>query len=73
MIYKIFSIKDVVVGAFSDILIFPNTDVAKRYFKSLCAESKVKNDLQLFALGSYNSVTGEIESDVTFLMGGSDE
>ena len=71
--YEIYSVKDVVTGNFSDIQIMVNRDCAIRWFKGLCAESKIKNDLQLFYLGTYNLSTGEISSAVDFVVGGSDE
>lgn len=52
MNYKLYSIKDVLSGNFTDILIFNNEEMAVRYFNGLCAESKIKDDLQLFCLGS---------------------
>ena len=55
--YAIYSIKDVVTGNFSDIQAFVNRDQAIRYFKGLCAESKIKTDLQLFELGEYDIQT----------------
>lgn len=72
MNYKLFSIKDVLSGNFTDILIFNNEEMAVRYFNGLCAESKIKDDLQLFCLGEYNSQTGAIISDVKFIKGGAD-
>ena len=70
--YGIYSIKDTVTGNFSDIIIMVNEEAAKRYFMGLCQESKIKNDLQLYCLGSYNVETGEIESKVDFIVGGAD-
>lgn len=70
--YAIYSIKDVVTGNFSDIQAFVNRDQAIRYFKGLCAESKIKTDLQLFELGEYDIQTGEIVSKVEFILGGAD-
>lgn len=70
--YAIYSIKDVVTGNFSDIQCFVNRDQAIRYFKGLCAESKIKTDLQLFELGEYDIQTGEIVSKVEFIIGGAD-
>lgn len=70
--YLIYSIKDTITGNFSDIIPMVNEEAAKRYFNGLCQESKIKNDLQLFCLGSYDIETGEIESKVEFIIGGAD-
>lgn len=72
MIYSIYSVKDVVSGSFTDILPFSNEAMAIRYFKGLCSESKIKNDLQLYKLGTYNIETGDIVSSVEFIAGGSE-
>lgn len=72
MVYLMFSIKDVLSGNFTEILLFNNKEMAVRYFNGLCAESKIKDDLQLFALGTYNTETGEIVSNVEFIKGGVD-
>lgn len=68
--YEIYSVKDVVSGDFTEITIFKNREMAMRWFKSLCAESKIAQDLQLFYLGTYNIATGEIKSAVEFIGGG---
>lgn len=70
MIYNIYSIKDSLVNRFSDILYFPNEAVAVRYFDTLCKESKISKDLQLFCLGTYNLDTGDLTSKVEFIKAG---
>ena len=72
MVYDIYSVKDVVTGNFSDITPFVNKDSAIRWFRGLCAESKISSDLQLYKLGIYYIETGVIESSVEFVMGGAD-
>ena len=72
MKYQLFSIKDVLSGAFNEILIFQNVELAKRYFQNLCAESKIKNDLQLFRLGEYDVETGITSTATDFIMSGSE-
>lgn len=72
MKYFLFSIKDVLSGNFSDILIFYNVEMAKRYFENLCKESKISKDLQLFCLGEFDIRTGEIQKAVEFICGGVD-
>lgn len=71
MILQMFSVKDVVGGSFSDIKLFNNTDVAKRWYNGLLAESKIAKDLQLYKLGTYNTDTGEVTPGFEFVQGGS--
>lgn len=63
-------VKDTISGFFSEPKPFYNKAMALRWFKGLCQESKISNDLQLFSLGSFNSETGEIVSEVQFIEGG---
>ena len=70
MNYEIYSVKDVVIGSFSDIKIMSNEAHATRWFKELCEQSKIKEDLQLYRLGVYSTETGCINSDVVFIVGG---
>lgn len=70
--YYICSIKDNVIGQFSELNMFVNEAQAKRHFNLVCSQSKVKNDLQLYKLGSYDLETGEIVNDVEFLVNGCD-
>lgn len=72
MKYYLYSVKDSLAGVFFDIQIFQNDEVALRYFRGLCSESKIKQDLQFYKLGEYDTVTGEIVSNVDFLLGGCD-
>lgn len=72
MNYFLYSIKDTCAGSFNEILIFQNDELAIRYFKNLCAESKIKNDLQLYKLGTYDNITGVITNNVEFLKGGAE-
>lgn len=68
----LYSIKDSLSGQFSQLVPFQNKEIAKRWFRQTCLESKIKNDLQLFYLGSYDIETGVIESKVEFVIGGSE-
>lgn len=52
MIYKLYSVKDVLTGDLSQVQLFVNNDIAKRWFYNLCSESKIAKDLQLFELGT---------------------
>lgn len=70
MIYEIYSIKDTVTGNFSDIKIFNNEASAVRWFRGLCDESKIGQDLQLYCLGTYNIENGEIHCLVDFIANG---
>ena len=51
MIYKIYSVKDVVAGQFSEPRIFMNEGLAVRWFKNLCEKSEISSDLSLYYLG----------------------
>lgn len=66
----LYSIKDTVTGCFSDIKMFVNEAQAKRWFDTFCAESKISSDLQLFSLGQYNALTGDIFPSVSFVKNG---
>lgn len=72
MEYFIFSVKDVLSGSLTNLELFVNMEMAIRWFNGLCAESKIKDDLQLFCLGTYNTSTGQIVSSVEFVKGGVD-
>lgn len=72
MKYQIYTIKDVLSGSMTDLLLFANDEMAIRYFNGLCQESKIKDDLQLFKLGEYETETGNITSSVKFIKGGVD-
>ena len=72
MRYKLYSVKDTVSGNFSDIQIFNNDEVAKRWFFNLCAESKISRDLQLYYLGDYDVQTAIIIPSVEYIAGGAD-
>ena len=70
MNYKIFSIKDTVTGQFSKPELFVNDMHAVRWFDGICSESKIKGDLQLYLLGTFDIETGDIISEVKFVQGG---
>lgn len=72
MIFNVYSIKDVLSGKMAQLELFNNDQMAKRYFANICSESKIKNDLQLFRVGSFNLDTGEIKADFEFICGGAD-
>lgn len=72
MKYELYSVKDVLSGNVGEIVIMPNEAMARRWFAGLCSESKIKNDLQLYRLGTYNVQTAEIVSAPEFILGGAD-
>lgn len=52
------AIRDRVVDAFADPVIFANEAAAIRSFKQSCAQSPIWSDLELFALGTYDRKRG---------------
>lgn len=70
MNYKMYSVKDVVVGSFSEVRLFNNEQSAVRWFDNACKETKIAGDLQLFYVGDFNAETGEIKANVEFIKGG---
>lgn len=76
MNYGIFAIKDVKVG-FMQPFIQVNEAVAVREFSNIVnrGESLVSqnySDMELWCLGSYDQDTGSIESDVRYVVKGTD-
>lgn len=61
MSYLIYSVKDNLSGTFSEFLLFTNDLVAIRYFNNFCKKSDIKNDLDLYKLGSFDTSLGKIE------------
>lgn len=70
MKYQLFTVKDCCSGQYSEIKPFVNQGTAERWFKQLCAESKIACDLQLYYLGEYDIITGIIEPKCEFICGG---
>lgn len=70
MTLYIFSIKDIVANSFSELKLFPNKEVAIRWFEETTASIKHSSDLQLFILGSYNLDTGAITPVFDYITGG---
>lgn len=74
MKYKLYCIKDTVVGNYSDPKLFVNEQSAVRYFDGLCAESKIAKDLQLYYLGEFDIFSGELSCvPCEFIKGGINE
>ena len=77
--YNLYAIKDTVVGELMNPLPMHNDEEAKRTFKeavnsnnpqsSICKNFK---DMQMICLGTYDSLTGQIVSDVRFIANGVD-
>lgn len=70
MSYEIFSIKDVLSGNMTDLKLFPNVAMAKRWFEETCSECKFSKDLQLFKLGTYDTQVGITSNELEFIMAG---
>lgn len=64
---KIYAIKDELAGIFGAPFLAPNDAVAQRQFQEQYKESYMKADLQLYALGEYDSDTGEISPKLKFI------
>lgn len=69
---KIFCLKDTVSGICGVPILFPNEQVALRALSeelksSDCGINHI-NDMQLFSLGDYNEMTGDIRSSVNFVV-----
>ncbi len=78
MIYNVYCIKDKKAGFFlNHIMIFDNDEVAKRglyeTYKNACDNSPhsplsaYPEDFELFRIGYFDTVSGEIDSDVNFI------
>lgn len=71
MVYYMFTVKDIVAGTFSDIKLFANEQLAKRWYNQLLAESKIAKDLQLYCIGTFNIETGLLlTTEPNFIQGG---
>lgn len=70
MEFQIYTVRDICAGTFTKLEIMTNEAVARRWFRAICAESKFPADLELFRLGTYDSQTGVINSNVEFIEGG---
>ena len=74
---NIYSVKDTVVGEMGNPFYLNNDEMAKRSFKNAANQEGSQialniNDMQLYRLGTLNTVTGEIESNVEFVMNGTE-
>lgn len=70
MKYIMFAVKDIVANTFSDIKLFINVEMAKRWFNNLLKESQIARDLQLFSLGVFDVDNGEVTPNLEFVQGG---
>lgn len=76
---NLYSIKDIKANRFQGVVPFPNDDMAKRAFTSAVNSSEsagllsqYPEDVQIFRLGSFDDVSGEIQSKQEFLWNGLD-
>ncbi|UPW36501.1 nonstructural protein [Peromfec virus RodF8_36] len=72
---NIYAIKDTIVGSFMNPFYLQNDEQAKRSFKLATNDeksdySKIKKDLQLFKIGTFDDESGIIENEITFLING---
>lgn len=70
MIVNLYALRDTVTNNFSDIKLYVNDEHAKREYCSQllkCSDSPMIKDLQIFKLGSYDLVNGDIISDKVFV------
>lgn len=75
MILHIYAVRDTVNGAFMNPFYLNNDEVAKRSFKMACEDEnsnyfKIRKDLQLFKLGTFNDESGEITHKLEFIQNG---
>lgn len=56
--YGVYSIYDKLSGEYSDLRLFKNEELAKRYFRSICKDCKFADELQLFKMCDYNVEKG---------------
>ena len=74
---NIYSVKDTVVGEMGNPFYLNNDEMAKRGFKQAIKNDQSQiginyTDMQLYRLGILDTVTGEIESKVEFMMNGTE-
>lgn len=74
---NIYSVKDVVVGEMGNPFYLNNDEMAKRSFKQAINNDQSQlainyTDMQLYKLGELDTVTGEIVSNVEFIMNGTE-
>ena len=74
---NIYSVKDTVVGEMGNPFYLNNDEMAKRSFKNAINQDGSQlsinyTDMQLYKLGVLDTVTGEIESNVEFIMNGTE-
>lgn len=71
MKFLIFCIYDKVASSFGEPKFFINEGLAARYFMSMCNQTEeiktIASDLDVYQLGSFDSSTGNLESDNKFL------
>uniref|UniRef100_A0AAU8AW28 Nonstructural protein n=1 Tax=Dulem virus 83 TaxID=3145794 RepID=A0AAU8AW28_9VIRU len=65
---RMYTIRDIVAGQYSEIKLFANDNMAIRWFKLFCEKSEVARDLQLCYLGTYDLYTGEIYNTGTIII-----
>lgn len=75
---KLYAIKDTVQGEMMNPFLLRNQEEAKRTFAQAVNSGRDNNiciyykDMQLFELGEYDSITGEINSKVEYVCAGQD-
>lgn len=74
---NIYAVKDTIQGAFMQPFYLQNDEVAKRSFRQALNDdnsnwNKIALDLQLYKLGEYDDITGQILPNVEYLAQGAD-
>lgn len=64
------SVKDVCTGVFGDVCCFDNESSARRSFNHSVSSSPFRSDMQLFFVGWFDTETGELTPDLSFLQSG---
>lgn len=64
---KIYAIKDAKAALFGNLFLCVNDAVAQRQFQEQFKDSYIKEDLQLYCLGGYDTETGEISYEQKFI------
>ncbi len=63
----IFSIQDTCSKDFSELRLFSKMELAQRWFRQVCAQSPIADDLKLYQVGTFNTETGITSTDVNFV------
>lgn len=73
---KMYAMRDIKVG-YMEPMLQQNDEIAIRTFRAIITQdrqllSQYKYDIELWRIGDYNEITGDITPDKEFLIGGKD-